>query len=164
MNPDGALRPLNPNDAGAVLDQAVTLLRECGISFREGLHQFEKRWLEQTYAAAHGNQCVAARELEMHRNTLQRWDDLLGIDRRQFRSKPVYRTRKSSARHGGHEAAAMAANSVRKGGRGESPEPSGAVEADRSSGTSSAAPDEKKSPRSQSLAAEQAAMRERWRA
>lgn len=158
MNSDS--RPLSPTQAGAVLDEAVRVMFTSGLLFEEALDEFKKRWVEQTYSLTHGNQVQTARLLRMHRNTLQRWEDKLHINRRVFRPEPR-RRRKSSVRFGGQETATAVNDTVRKGGRGESSEPSGPGEHTRSSGFDPG-PVEGPPSRSERLAVEQAAMRQRW--
>ncbi len=43
-----------------------------GITYAEGVREFKKRFLMEVLARHRGNQCKAARELGMHRNTLSR--------------------------------------------------------------------------------------------
>ena len=123
--------------AGGSMNEAVKIMRESGITMQEALDMMRKCWLEQTLAAHNGNQCQAAEELDMHRNTLSRQLD-------EFDIIPAeYIGRKRGYRQGGNRLAADSgkraahtrqsptstavvrdsSNSVRKGGRGESPEP-----------------------------------------
>jgi DNA-binding NtrC family response regulator len=46
----------------------------------EGVGAFQKRWITIVLAIHRGNQLKAARELHMHRNTLRRYIQCLGID------------------------------------------------------------------------------------
>lgn len=125
---------LSPSDLDLVLDQVIQLMRSDGMEFPQAIERFEKRWIEQLYAFTHGHQGQVSRLMHLHRNTLQRKEEKLHVDRRAFKREP--RRRKSSAGEGKHETA-TAVHSVRKGGCGESLEPSGAAK--RSFG---AAPDE----------------------
>jgi DNA-binding NtrC family response regulator len=43
-----------------------------GITYAEGVREFKKRFILEVLARHRGNQCKAARELGMHRNTLSR--------------------------------------------------------------------------------------------
>ena len=43
-----------------------------GITYTEAVREFKRRFLLEVLAHHRGNQCKAARELGMHRNTLSR--------------------------------------------------------------------------------------------
>lgn len=125
-------------DLGQLMDWTVTALHETGLGLGVASQAFEKCFIEHVLAECRGNKCAAARELGMHRNTLDRHIELHKIDYRQFLQKGRYyqrwRINKSSADHGQQEVNQTAGapesatpgftNSVRKAGRGESPEPS----------------------------------------
>ncbi len=77
------------------------------ILYSEGVREFKKRFILTVLQENKGNQCRAARELGMHRNTLSRTITELKIDVRQLRdgvkrpprsARPVTWKRKSSAR------------------------------------------------------------------
>jgi len=55
------------------------------ILYSEGVREFKKRFILTVLQENQGNQCRAARELGMHRNTLSRTIDELKIDVRQLR-------------------------------------------------------------------------------
>jgi Fis family transcriptional regulator, factor for inversion stimulation protein len=54
------------------LEGLVSQMVDRGILFEEAIEEFEKRFIKRTLERAHGNQCVAARMLGIHRNTLSR--------------------------------------------------------------------------------------------
>ncbi len=51
-----------------------------GITYAEAVRAFKRRFLLQVLAGHNGNQCKAAEELGVHRNTLSRMIAELGID------------------------------------------------------------------------------------
>lgn len=56
-----------------------------GILYSEAVREFKKRFIMNVLQQNKGNQCKAARELGMHRNTLSRTITELKLDVRQFR-------------------------------------------------------------------------------
>lgn len=56
-----------------------------GILYSEAVREFKKRFILTVLEQNNGNQCKAARELGMHRNTLSRTIDELKIDVRAVR-------------------------------------------------------------------------------
>ena len=56
-----------------------------GILYSEAVREFKKRFILTVLEENNGNQCKAARELGMHRNTLSRTIDELKIDVRAVR-------------------------------------------------------------------------------
>ena len=54
------------------LDAMVTQMHSAGVSYTEAVRQFKRRYILEVLAAHKGNQCKAAEELGMHRNTLAR--------------------------------------------------------------------------------------------
>lgn len=54
------------------LDALITQMHAAGISYSEAVRQFKKRYILEVLAHHRGNQCKAATELGMHRNTLSR--------------------------------------------------------------------------------------------
>jgi DNA-binding NtrC family response regulator len=56
-----------------------------GILYSEAVREFKKRFIITVLQENHGNQCKAARELGMHRNTLSRTIEELKIDMRNVR-------------------------------------------------------------------------------
>jgi Fis family transcriptional regulator, factor for inversion stimulation protein len=62
------------------LEALVTQMYKTGILYSEAVREFKKRFLLTVLAENHGNQCKAARELGMHRNTLSRTITELKLD------------------------------------------------------------------------------------
>ena len=54
------------------LDALITQMHSAGISYTDAIRQFKKRYILEVLAHHKGNQCKAATELGMHRNTLSR--------------------------------------------------------------------------------------------
>ncbi len=74
------------------LDLVVAQLHAAGVSYTDAVREFKKRFLYQVLEHHRGNQCKAAEELGMHRNTLSRTMTELGMDSAQIRRgmrKPV---------------------------------------------------------------------------
>ena len=57
-----------------------------GITYDEAVREFKRRYLLAVLAHNKGNQCKAAKELGMHRNTLRRTIAELDIDPTQVRN------------------------------------------------------------------------------
>jgi Fis family transcriptional regulator len=57
-----------------------------GISYADAVRQFKRRYILEVLAHHKGNQCKAAAELGMHRNTLSRTLAELEMDTAQIRS------------------------------------------------------------------------------
>jgi DNA-binding NtrC family response regulator len=60
-------------------------MHDGGITYEEAVREFKKRYLIEVLAHHRGNQCKAAKELGMHRNTLSRTIAELQIDPAQIR-------------------------------------------------------------------------------
>lgn len=54
------------------LDNLVCQMHANGISYNDAVREFKKRYITEVLARHRGNQCKAAEELGMHRNTLSR--------------------------------------------------------------------------------------------
>lgn len=54
------------------LDNLVMQMRAGGITYDEAVREFRRRFLIEVLASHRGNQCKAAKELGVHRNTLSR--------------------------------------------------------------------------------------------
>ena len=67
------------------LDNLVTQMHAGGITYSEAVREFKKRFILEVLARHRGNQCKAATELGMHRNTLSRTVAELDIDPAQIR-------------------------------------------------------------------------------
>jgi DNA-binding NtrC family response regulator len=59
-------------DVKRALDGLVTQMHSSGIPYEEAVREFKKQYLREVLMAHRGNQCKAANELGMHRNTLSR--------------------------------------------------------------------------------------------
>jgi Fis family transcriptional regulator, factor for inversion stimulation protein len=68
------------------LESLVTQMHTGGITYSEAVREFKKRYLLEVLASHRGNQCKAAKELGMHRNTLSRTIAELNIDPLQIRA------------------------------------------------------------------------------
>ena len=67
------------------LEALVTQMHQSGILYSEAVREFKKRFILSVLQENHGNQCKAARELGMHRNTLSRTISELKLDIRTLR-------------------------------------------------------------------------------
>ena len=67
------------------LDALITQMHTAGISYSDAVRQFKKRYILEVLAHHRGNQCKAASELGMHRNTLSRTLAELHMDTTQIR-------------------------------------------------------------------------------
>jgi Fis family transcriptional regulator, factor for inversion stimulation protein len=86
------------------LDNLVTQMHAGGITYTEAVREFKRRFLMEVLAHHKGNQCKAAKELGVHRNTLSRTIAELEIDPAQIRSglkrpvrseRPVFETKQA---------------------------------------------------------------------
>ncbi len=68
------------------LDALVTQMHSSGVSYTEAVRQFKRRYLIEVLSKHRGNQCKAAEELGVHRNTLSRTLAELDLDSAQIRS------------------------------------------------------------------------------
>jgi Fis family transcriptional regulator, factor for inversion stimulation protein len=62
------------------LEELVRQMYGSGILYSEGIKEFKKRFILNVLQQCRGNQCKAARELGMHRNTLARTMAELKLD------------------------------------------------------------------------------------
>ena len=62
------------------LENLVTQMHAGGITYDEAVREFKRRFLLEVLVSHRGNQCKAAKELGMHRNTLSRTMAELNID------------------------------------------------------------------------------------
>jgi len=67
------------------LDALIIQMHTAGISYNDSVRQFKKRYILEVLAHHRGNQCKAAAELGMHRNTLSRTLAELHMDTAQIR-------------------------------------------------------------------------------
>ena len=68
------------------LDSLVIQMHSTGVSYSEAVRQFKRRYILEVLAQHKGNQCKAAEELGMHRNTLSRTLAELEMDTAQIRN------------------------------------------------------------------------------
>ncbi len=68
------------------LDILVAQMHADGVSYDEAVREFKRRYLLQVLVNHRGNQCKAAEELGMHRNTLSRTLSELDMDTAQIRN------------------------------------------------------------------------------
>lgn len=68
------------------IDGLVSRMHASGISFEDAVKQFERQFLYQVLVKYRGNQCKAATELGMHRNTLGRKMTELGLTMAEVRA------------------------------------------------------------------------------
>ena len=68
------------------LDNLVTQMHAGGITYDEAVREFKRRFILEVLSGHRGNQCKAAKELGVHRNTLSRILAELNIDPAQVRT------------------------------------------------------------------------------
>ncbi len=68
------------------LDSLVTQMHSSGVRYEEAVREFKRQYLREVLAANRGNQCKAAEELGMHRNTLSRAMAELELDLAEIRA------------------------------------------------------------------------------
>ena len=67
------------------LEALVIQMYRSGILYSEAVREFKKRFILTVLQENQGNQCKAARQLGMHRNTLSRTISELKVDIRSLR-------------------------------------------------------------------------------
>jgi Fis family transcriptional regulator, factor for inversion stimulation protein len=86
-------------DVRRELDSLVTQMHSSGIRYEDAVREFKRQYLREVLIAHRGNQCKAAEELGMHRNTLSRTMADLGLELAEVRAglkrpprpeRPVY--------------------------------------------------------------------------
>ena len=91
------------------MDGLIMQMHSAGIPYSEAVRQFKKRYILEVLAHHKGNQCKAAEELGMHRNTLSRAMAELGLSLAEVRAglkrpprseRPVFGTVRQTARQG----------------------------------------------------------------
>jgi Fis family transcriptional regulator len=91
------------------LDSLVTQMHSSGIPYEEAVREFKRQYLREVLVAHRGNQCKAAEELGMHRNTLSRAMAELGLQLAEVRTelkrpvrseRPVYNAFRQGYRQG----------------------------------------------------------------
>lgn len=68
------------------LDSLVTQMHSSGIRYEEAVREFRRQYLREVLIANRGNQCKAAEEMGMHRNTLSRAMAELGLSLAEVRA------------------------------------------------------------------------------
>ncbi len=68
------------------LDGLITHMLNAGVSYTDAVRQFKRRYLVEVLHKHKGNQCKAAEELGMHRNTLSRTLTELDLDTAAIKS------------------------------------------------------------------------------
>lgn len=91
------------------LDSLVTQMHSTGIRYEDAVREFKRQYLREVLTANRGNQCKAAEELGIHRNTLSRTMAELGISLAEVRAglkrpprseRPVYSAVRQGFRQG----------------------------------------------------------------
>ncbi len=67
------------------LDTLVAQMYAGGITYDEAVREFKKRFLLEVLAHHRGNQCKAAKDLGVHRNTLSRMISELSLNPAEIR-------------------------------------------------------------------------------
>jgi Fis family transcriptional regulator, factor for inversion stimulation protein len=67
------------------LDNLVLQMHAAGVGYAEAVREFKRRYILEVLSRHRGNQCKAAEELGMHRNTLSRTLAELEMDSAQIR-------------------------------------------------------------------------------
>lgn len=68
------------------LESLVTQMHSSGVRYDEAVSEFKKQYLREVLVANRGNQCKAADELGIHRNTLSRTMADLGLSLAEVRA------------------------------------------------------------------------------
>jgi transcriptional regulator with GAF, ATPase, and Fis domain len=68
------------------LEALILQMYKSNILYSEAVREFKKRFIVTVLEENRGNQCKAARQLDMHRNTLSRIMQELKIDVRSLRA------------------------------------------------------------------------------
>jgi DNA-binding NtrC family response regulator len=61
-------------------------MHSSGVPYESAVREFKKQYLREVLVANRGNQCKAAEELGMHRNTLSRTMAELGLELAEVRA------------------------------------------------------------------------------
>jgi Fis family transcriptional regulator, factor for inversion stimulation protein len=79
------------------LEVLISQMYDSGILYAEAVKEFKKTFIAHVLDQHRGNQCKAARQLGMHRNTLSRTLDELGLDVKEIRRSSAERRPPRSA-------------------------------------------------------------------
>ena len=80
---------ISKQDFGARTDGVVLHAWHAGITLGELLEQVERRYIVTALKENQGNQCQAARDMHMHRNTLSRKIQVLEITPQAYKRPPA---------------------------------------------------------------------------
>ncbi len=70
--PQAAIRHAREVRVKRELDNLVVQMYASGITYDEAVREFRRRYIQEVLGHHRGNQCKAAKELGVHRNTLSR--------------------------------------------------------------------------------------------
>ena len=96
-------------DVRRELDSLVTQMHSSGICYEAAVREFKKQYLREVLVAHKGNQCKAAEEMGIHRNTLSRTMADLDLDLAEVRAglkrpvrseRPVFSAARQNYRKG----------------------------------------------------------------
>lgn len=68
------------------LESLVTQMHSSGVRYEDAVREFKRQYLREVLVANRGNQCKAADELGIHRNTLSRAMAELGLSLAEVRA------------------------------------------------------------------------------
>ena len=108
---DATRTPLNEQEVHVrrELESLVTQMHSSGTRYEDAVREFKRQYLREVLLAHRGNQCRAAEELGMHRNTLSRTMADLGLSLAEVRAglkrpprseRPVYSAARQGFRQG----------------------------------------------------------------
>ena len=83
------------------LDNLITQMHSTGVRYEDAVRQFKRQYLLEVLRAHRGNQCKAADELGMHRNTLSRTMAELELEVSEVRAGLKRPVRSERLVHGG---------------------------------------------------------------
>lgn len=83
------------------LDNLITQMHSSGVRYDDAVRQFKRQYLLEVLRAHRGNQCKAALELGMHRNTLSRTMAELELEVSEVRAGLKRPVRSERLIHGG---------------------------------------------------------------
>ena len=78
------------------LEALVSQMHKSGILYSEAVREFKRRFILTVLQSNNGNQCKAARQLGMHRNTLSRTITELKLDVHSLRNNGARRPPRSA--------------------------------------------------------------------
>ena len=76
-------------DGNVDLETFISQLCRTGIFYTQAVYEFRRQFLMTLLLHHRGNQCAVAKALGVHRNTVRRQLDELGID--PFQARPQYK-------------------------------------------------------------------------